>query len=79
MPMIRPSTTSAPASIYSGSAVTLPPNLTGDYCNTNSVEHHCGYWYSNGWSSTDLNVTPDPEDWGLAQETASSWYSCMFR
>ncbi len=65
-------------SIYDLTTVTLPPNITGDYCATGAPQLFCGYWYNDGWNVDDFSY-PDPEDWGITHDVASSWFSCMFR
>ena len=77
MPMFR--TSSGLVSIYDGSTVELPPNLTGDHCDPGGNEYFCGYWYENGWNDSDLNVYPDPEDWGSQHNHAETYISCLFR
>ena len=68
-----------PTTIFSDVSVTLPNNLEGDHCNQGGTQFFCGYWFSNGWSDSNQNNYPDPEDWGESDDSTSTWISCMFR
>ena len=58
---------------------TLPPNLEGDNCDQDLGQNRCGYWFHSGWKDADLGAAPDPEDWGPANESGTTFMSCMFR
>ena len=77
MPMYR--TSAGLVNVYDGTEVSLPPSLIGDQCDPGGNEDFCGYWYSDGWNDPDLNVYPDPEDWGSQHNHADMYISCMFR
>jgi hypothetical protein len=64
--------------IFNGTTATLPTNLRDDACDVASDEL-CGYWFSDGWSDSDLTVYPDPEDWSPSNNHAQTYLSCMFR
>ena len=76
MPIVRAGAQNV--SIFDSTPVTLPSNHIGDHCD-NQSDNLCGYWYSNGWSDSDLTVYPDPEDWRAANNHANTYVSCIFR
>jgi hypothetical protein len=78
MPMTK-GNNQTPKSIFSGSTVTLPSNLTGDHCNEAGGQFFCGYYWRHGWDDVNQGATPDPEDWGDVHDDADTWISCMFR
>ena len=76
MPIIRSGGQNV--SIYDNTVVSLPPNLLGDHCNASS-DSLCGYWYNDGWSDSNLNSYPDPEDWAPHNNHSQTYVSCIFR
>ena len=77
MPMYR--TSDGLVSIFDNVPVSLPVNLLGDQCDVGGEEYLCGYWYNNGWSDPNLDVYPDPEDWGSQYNHSETYISCLFR